>query len=181
MIITTKPTSPFRAPRGRPSWDSADARLQWFSRVSLTEITVSVFLPTKGIGSDRIYVSSWKEQRNDGHALGVSDVLVGFGELLVGFGALPCHTTRNTHVDLIAWDENPYEHWTSDLGGAFGTAKASVGIMAMGIRSPELLIKNSIPVVMAGVLGIYGLMWVRKSPFFVKFMFRSMFSSVSEW
>lgn len=45
----------------------------------------------------------------------------------------------------------------SNLGGAFGTAKASVGIMAMGIRSPELLIKNIIPVVMAGVLGIYGL------------------------
>jgi len=30
--------------------------------------------------------------------------------------------------------------------------------MAMGVRSPELLMKNIIPVVMAGVLGIYGLM-----------------------
>jgi V-type H+-transporting ATPase 16kDa proteolipid subunit len=29
--------------------------------------------------------------------------------------------------------------------------------MAMGINSPELLMKNIIPVVMAGVLGIYGL------------------------
>lgn len=29
--------------------------------------------------------------------------------------------------------------------------------MAMGIHSPELLMKNIIPVVMAGVLGIYGL------------------------
>lgn len=29
--------------------------------------------------------------------------------------------------------------------------------MAMGVRSPELLMKNIIPVVMAGVLGIYGL------------------------
>jgi len=29
--------------------------------------------------------------------------------------------------------------------------------MAMGIRSPELLMRNIIPVVMAGVLGIYGL------------------------
>lgn len=29
--------------------------------------------------------------------------------------------------------------------------------MAMGLRSPELLMKNIIPVVMAGVLGIYGL------------------------
>jgi ATP synthase proteolipid subunit len=45
-----------------------------------------------------------------------------------------------------------------DLGGAYGTAMAGKGIMAMGVRSPELLMKNIIPVVMAGVLGIYGLM-----------------------
>ena len=44
-----------------------------------------------------------------------------------------------------------------DMGGAYGTAKAGQGIMAMGVRSPELLMKNIIPVVMAGVLGIYGL------------------------
>ena len=44
-----------------------------------------------------------------------------------------------------------------DLGGAYGTAKAGQGLMAMGIRSPELIMKNIIPVVMAGVLGIYGL------------------------
>jgi len=45
----------------------------------------------------------------------------------------------------------------SNVGGAYGTAKAGQGIMAMGIRSPDLLMKNIIPVVMAGVLGIYGL------------------------
>lgn len=47
--------------------------------------------------------------------------------------------------------------FTTDFGGAYGTAKAGLGIMAMGIRSPELLMRNIIPVVMAGVLGIYGL------------------------
>lgn len=45
----------------------------------------------------------------------------------------------------------------ANLGGAYGTAKAGQGIMAMGIRSPEIVMKNIIPVVMAGVLGIYGL------------------------
>lgn len=45
----------------------------------------------------------------------------------------------------------------ANIGGAYGTAKAGQGLMAMGIRSPELLMKNIIPVVMAGVLGIYGL------------------------
>ena len=46
---------------------------------------------------------------------------------------------------------------TTDLGGAYGTAKAGQGIMSMGIRSPQMVMKNIIPVVMAGVLGIYGL------------------------
>lgn len=45
----------------------------------------------------------------------------------------------------------------ANIGGAYGTARAGQGIMAMGIRSPDLLMKNIIPVVMAGVLGIYGL------------------------
>mmetsp|Transcript_27130 Transcript_27130/g.30955 ORF Transcript_27130/g.30955 Transcript_27130/m.30955 type:complete len:217 (-) Transcript_27130:194-844(-) len=45
----------------------------------------------------------------------------------------------------------------SNAGAAYGTAKAAQGIMTMGVRSPGMLIKNSIPIVMAGVLGIYGL------------------------
>lgn len=44
-----------------------------------------------------------------------------------------------------------------DLGGAYGTAKAGLGLMAMGVHSPDLIMRNIIPVVMAGVLGIYGL------------------------
>jgi len=45
----------------------------------------------------------------------------------------------------------------ANMGGAYGTAKAGQGLMAMGVRSPELLMQNIIPIVMAGVLGIYGL------------------------
>ena len=44
-----------------------------------------------------------------------------------------------------------------DAGAAFGTAKAGVGIMHSGIKSPDLIWRNLIPVVMAGVNGIYGL------------------------
>ena len=44
-----------------------------------------------------------------------------------------------------------------DLGAAYGTAKSGVGIMSMGVLRPELMMKSIIPVVMAGVLGIYGL------------------------
>mmetsp|Transcript_39304 Transcript_39304/g.95106 ORF Transcript_39304/g.95106 Transcript_39304/m.95106 type:complete len:93 (-) Transcript_39304:25-303(-) len=43
----------------------------------------------------------------------------------------------------------------ANIGGAYGTARAGQGIMAMGIRSPELLMKNIIPVVMAGGVGVF--------------------------
>merc|ERR1711988_1035848 len=43
------------------------------------------------------------------------------------------------------------------LGAAYGTAKSGVGVSAMGVTHPGLVMKSIIPVVMAGVLGIYGL------------------------
>jgi len=46
---------------------------------------------------------------------------------------------------------------TTDVGAAHGTSKAGVGIMRSGVNSPELIWRNLIPVVMAGVNGIYGL------------------------
>jgi V-type H+-transporting ATPase proteolipid subunit len=46
---------------------------------------------------------------------------------------------------------------TTDVGASIGTAKAGVGIMQSGIKSPDLIWRNLIPVVMAGVNGIYGL------------------------
>ncbi|KAK2077403.1 V-type proton ATPase 16 kDa proteolipid subunit [Prototheca wickerhamii] len=45
----------------------------------------------------------------------------------------------------------------SCFGAAYGTAKSGVGIASMGVLRPDLVIKSIIPVVMAGVLGIYGL------------------------
>mmetsp|Transcript_26998 Transcript_26998/g.65592 ORF Transcript_26998/g.65592 Transcript_26998/m.65592 type:complete len:167 (-) Transcript_26998:294-794(-) len=45
----------------------------------------------------------------------------------------------------------------ANIGAAYGTAKSGVGIASMGTLKPELVMKNIIPVVMAGVLGIYGL------------------------
>jgi V-type H+-transporting ATPase 16kDa proteolipid subunit len=43
------------------------------------------------------------------------------------------------------------------MGAAYGTARAGKGILIMGISSPDLVWKNLIPVIMAGVNGIYGL------------------------
>ncbi|XP_042880732.1 V-type proton ATPase 16 kDa proteolipid subunit [Penaeus japonicus] len=45
----------------------------------------------------------------------------------------------------------------SALGAAYGTAKSGVGIAAMSVMRPELIMKCIIPVVMAGIIAIYGL------------------------
>ena len=45
----------------------------------------------------------------------------------------------------------------ANIGAAYGTAKSGVGILNMGILKPESIIKSVIPVIMAGILGIYGL------------------------
>ena len=43
------------------------------------------------------------------------------------------------------------------IGAAYGTAKSGVGISAMAVMRPDLIMKSVIPVVMAGIIGIYGL------------------------
>ncbi|KAK1442679.1 F/V-ATP synthase subunit C ike protein [Babesia gibsoni] len=44
-----------------------------------------------------------------------------------------------------------------NLGAAYGTARSGVGISSMGVMRPDLVIRSIIPVIMAGILGIYGL------------------------
>merc|ERR1712108_56515 len=43
------------------------------------------------------------------------------------------------------------------LGASYGTAKSGVGISSMGVMKPELVMRAIIPVIFAGVIGIYGL------------------------
>merc|ERR1712039_932513 len=45
----------------------------------------------------------------------------------------------------------------ANLGAAYGTAKSGVGICSMGCIRPDIIFRSIIPVVMAGILGIYGL------------------------
>ena len=45
----------------------------------------------------------------------------------------------------------------ANLGASYGTAKAGCGISSMGIIKPELIFKSIVPIIMAGILGIYGL------------------------
>ncbi|KAJ1549195.1 H(+)-transporting V0 sector ATPase subunit c, partial [Nowakowskiella sp. JEL0078] len=70
------------------------------------------------------------------------------------------------------------------FGAAYGTAKSGVGISIMGVLRPELVLKNVVPVVMAGIIGIYGLVVAvllsggRKS--FLKLFFKIFDACLSE-
>jgi len=44
----------------------------------------------------------------------------------------------------------------SGMGAAYGTAKSGVGIAAMAILKPERIMKSVIPIIMAGIVAIYG-------------------------
>ena len=44
-----------------------------------------------------------------------------------------------------------------NLGAAYGTAKSGVGIASVGVLKSDLVFKSLIPIIMAGILGIYGL------------------------
>ncbi|POW07745.1 hypothetical protein PSHT_09850 [Puccinia striiformis] len=45
----------------------------------------------------------------------------------------------------------------STIGAAYGTAKAGIGITGLGIMKPDAVMKSLIPVVMAGIIAVYGL------------------------
>jgi len=45
----------------------------------------------------------------------------------------------------------------STIGAAFGTSKAGIGIAGLGTFKPELIMKSLIPVVMSGIIAVYGL------------------------
>jgi len=45
----------------------------------------------------------------------------------------------------------------TSLGASYGTAKSGIGISVMAQQRPDLIMKSIVPVVMAGIIAIYGL------------------------
>lgn len=45
----------------------------------------------------------------------------------------------------------------ANLGAAYGTAKSGVGIASLGVIDSSKVYKSLIPIIMAGILGIYGI------------------------
>ena len=44
----------------------------------------------------------------------------------------------------------------ANLGASYGTAKAGVGIASLSVIDSSKILKSIIPIIMAGILGIYG-------------------------
>lgn len=59
--------------------------------------------------------------------------------------------------ETVFWDVPNAFFSLPALGAAYGTAKSGTGIAAMSVMRPELIMKSIIPVVMAGIIAIYGL------------------------
>jgi V-type H+-transporting ATPase proteolipid subunit len=68
------------------------------------------------------------------------------GSAFFGFMGVSMALVLASNTDIIV-----------DLGAAYGTAKAGTGISSISIWKPSVVMKSLIPVVMAGILGIYGM------------------------
>ena len=45
----------------------------------------------------------------------------------------------------------------STIGAAYGTTKTGVSVARLGVHKPRAIMRGFIPIIMAGILGIYGL------------------------
>eukprot|EP01006_Ploeotia_vitrea_P045058 TRINITY_DN66893_c6_g5_i1.p1 TRINITY_DN66893_c6_g5~~TRINITY_DN66893_c6_g5_i1.p1 ORF type:complete len:175 (-),score=14.22 TRINITY_DN66893_c6_g5_i1:80-556(-) len=45
----------------------------------------------------------------------------------------------------------------ANMGASFGTARAGIGVAHLAVLAPAKIMRSIVPVVMAGILGIYGL------------------------
>ena len=68
-----------------------------------------------------------------------------------------CSSLLRLHGSLTRTRTCQYLFAHADFGAAYGTAKAGTGISSISIWRPGVVMKSLIPVVMAGILGIYGM------------------------
>lgn len=75
------------------------------------------------------------------------------------FGAMGCTSaivfTCTSHPSVTRNYANSYPTFhLSGIGAAYGTAKSGVGISAMSVLRPDLMMKCVVPVIMAGIIAI---------------------------
>ncbi|WAQ86236.1 hypothetical protein PtA15_6A868 [Puccinia triticina] len=66
-------------------------------------------------------------------------------------------TPACSHADDFLQYDATFTRLTVSIGAAYGTAKAGIGITGLGIMKPDAVMKSLIPVVMAGIIAVYGL------------------------
>ena len=59
--------------------------------------------------------------------------------------------------NFYAWAGCAIAMTFSNFGTAYGTAKSGMGIASLSVTRPHLAFKSIIPIIMAGILSIYGL------------------------
>ncbi len=74
---------------------------------------------------------------------------------MTSYGAAPFFGFMGVSMALVLASSS--NHYQLDFGAAYGTAKAGTGISSISIWKPAVVMKSLIPVVMAGILGIYGM------------------------
>ena len=78
-----------------------------------------------------------------------------------------CKGAKPFELNECTYDPIGYNYWAwagvafamtfSNMGTAYGTAKAGMGIASLSVTRPHLAFKSIIPIIMAGILSIYGL------------------------
>ena len=58
---------------------------------------------------------------------------------------------------FFGWGGVAFALAMANLGTAYGTAKSGMGIASMAVTRPHLAFKSLVPIIMAGILSIYGL------------------------
>ena len=58
---------------------------------------------------------------------------------------------------FFGWAGCAFALTLANCGTAFGTAKSGMGIASMAVTRPHLAFKSLVPIIMAGILSIYGL------------------------
>ncbi|ETW44627.1 V-type proton ATPase proteolipid subunit [Plasmodium falciparum NF135/5.C10] len=95
---------------------------------------------------------------SSGLIVGLSSLAAGLAIGIVGDAGVRANAQQNRlfigMILILVFSETLALY---DLGAAFGTAKSGVGVCSVGVMRPDLIMKSILPVVMAGVLGIYGI------------------------
>ena len=89
----------------------------------------------------------------------MADTLLSLGETAVTPTAplMSMATYDGSAFNFFAWGGVALAMTFSNLGTAYGTAKSGMGIASLSVTRPHLAFKSIIPIIMAGILSIYGL------------------------